>query len=59
MPPKKKCGVYDDSYLKIGFTVIKFDGQEKLQCVLCCTVLAFRVLHLNQQVKKTLKKASP
>ena len=31
---------YDDSYLKFGFTAIKCDGEEKPQCVLCCTVLA-------------------
>ena len=38
MPPKKKMR-YDDSYVKFGFTAIKCDGEEKPQCVLCCTVL--------------------
>ena len=39
MPPKKKMRC-DDSYVKFGFIAIKSDGEEKLYCVLRCTVLA-------------------
>lgn len=39
MPPKKTMR-YDVSYLKFGFTLIKSNGEEKPQCVLCSEVLA-------------------
>ena len=43
MPPKKKIRD-NDSYLKLGFTVIKSDGKGKRKCVLCCIVLALTSL---------------
>ena len=46
---------YDDSYLKFGFTVIKSDGEEKPQCVLCCTMLAF-ILLISRKSKRYLEK---
>ena len=49
---------YDDSYLKFGFTVIKSDGEEKLQCVLCCTVLASTSLKLSK-LKRHFEKHDP
>ena len=56
MPPKKKMK-YNDSYLKFGFTAIKFDREKKPQCVLCCTVLAST--SLKHSKFKTFRKASP
>ena len=57
MLPKKKMR-YDDSNLKFGFTVIKSDGEEKPQCVLCCTVLISTSLKPNN-LKRYLKKRHP
>ena len=57
MPPKKKM-IYNDSYLKFGFKMMKVDGKEKPQCVLCCTLLVFTSLKPSK-LKTHLEKHHP
>ena len=56
MSPKNKM-TYDNLYLKFGFTNIS-DGEEKLQCVLCCPVLTFTSLKPSK-LKRHFKKYHP
>ena len=56
MAPKKMR--YDDSYLKLGFTVIKSSGEDKPQCVLCSEVLASTSLKPSK-LKRHLETKHP
>ena len=49
---------YDDSYLKLGFTVIKSSGEDKPQCVLCSEVLASTSLKPSK-LKRHLEAKHP
>ena len=57
MLPKKKIR-YDNSYLKFDFTVMKSVGEKKLQCILCCTMLASTSLKPSK-LKRHLEKHQP
>jgi len=57
MPPKKIMK-YDDAYLKFGFTLMKSNGEEKPQCVLCSEVLASTSLKPSK-LKRHLESKHP
>src|SRR6218665_1006265 len=57
MPPKKIMK-YDDAYLKFGFTLMKSNGEEKPQCVLCSEVLTSTSLKPSK-LKRHFKSKHP
>ena len=57
MLPKKKMR-HDNSCLKFGFTVIKSNGEEKPQCVLCSIVLV-PTSSKPSKLKRHLEKPHP